>query len=233
MKTTAIMIEILVAGVLVLLALFLLAGSLFPSDMQSFLNDINKPGHWLEKTPFLIFIFIPIAYGLGLLFEFIGLISVEWLLNIIKRRRIGEYYSKETQFVKDNPIFRDYKSDASKRIRESYHGEMRFYVLLKSSELYSIIETELNWLRLTRVLFIVELILLAGIVVKIAQNKVITIPLLLFHFAILFVIFIATGVVIFHRFGRYCRAIERSFKILMLENVGFEKIKKIKNKKVK
>ncbi len=231
MKTTAIMIEILVAGVLILLALFLLAGSLFPSDMQSFLNDINKPAHWLAKTPFLIliFIFISVVYGLGLLFEFIGLISVEWLLDIIKRRRIDNYYTKENELVSNKPILNKFQKSDSNKIKASYHGEMRYYVRMKSSELYSIIEKELNWLRLTRVLFIVELILLAGIVVKIAQNKVITISLLLFLFAILVVIFIATGVVIFHRFGRYCRAIERSFKMLMLENVGPEKIE---NKKV-
>lgn len=231
MKTTAIMFEILVAGVLVLLALFFLAGSLFPSDMQLFLNYINGSGHWFAKTPFLIFILISVAYGLGLLFEFIGLISVEWLLNMIKRKRIDEYYKNEEKYVKEHPIFENYNSNASfqnNKDKASYYGEMRFYVLMKSSDLYSIIEKQLNWLRLTRVLFIVEFILLIGLVVKIAQNKVITISLLLFLCAILFVFFIASGIVIVHRFERYCRAIERSFKMLNLE----EREEKIENEKV-
>jgi hypothetical protein len=209
MKTTAVMIEILVAGVLVFLALFLLAGSLFPSDMQSFLCKINNPQHWFAKTPFLIFIFIPIAYGLGLLFEFIGLILVEWWLKMIKRKRIGEYYTKEKEFVGKHPIFEKYSCGAPKKIKESYHGEMRFYVLMKSSELYSIIETELNWLRLTRVLLIVEVILLFAIFFK---NN----PHTRFLLYYLIVIIIATVTVIRHRFRRYCRAIERSFKMLML-----------------
>lgn len=98
MKTTAIMIEFLVAGLLVLLALFLLALSFFPTGMQLFLDQINKSRHWLAKAPFLITILISVAYGFGVLFEYPGVIAFEWkhkmitFFNVIAiRHRFNKY----------------------------------------------------------------------------------------------------------------------------------------------
>ena len=110
MKTTAIMIEFLVAGLLVFLTLFLLALSFFPGEMQLFLDQINKSQHWLAKAPFLITILISVAYGFGVLFEYLGVIAFEWIHKIIKRKRIKDYHKKNKSILTNSPIFKDYKS---------------------------------------------------------------------------------------------------------------------------
>jgi hypothetical protein len=224
MKTTAIMIEFLVAGLLVLLALFLLALSFFPTEMQLFLDQINKSQHWLAKAPFLITVLISVAYGFGVLFEYLGVIAFEWKHEMIKRKRIDTYYKKNDSILKNNPIFKDYKSNASDQNNKkngSYHGEMRFYVLKENSSLYSEIELQLNRLRLIRVLFFVTTILLIAILGQLFLKF--TVGKLMLSLFILMITFFNV-IAIRHRFNQYCRAIERSFKMLMLEKVEIGKV---------
>jgi hypothetical protein len=219
MKTTAIMIEFLVAGLLVLLALFLFALSFFPGEMQLFFDQIGKAQHLPDKAPFLIVIIISVAYGFGVLFEYIGVITFEWIHKIIKRKRIKDYYDSNEPILTNNPIFKNYNSNAlnqNDKKKGSFHGEMRFYVLKENSALYSEIELQLNRLRLIRVLFFVTVILLAAVLGQLFLKF--TVGKLMLSLFILMIAFFNV-IAILHRFNQYCRAIERSFKMLNLKRL--------------
>jgi len=217
MKTTAIMIEFLIVGVLVLLALFFLFVSLFPIETQLFFVKINESQPWLAKAPFFLIIFVSFAYGFGVLFDYIGFIAFEWLNNMVKKKRIKKYYKLNESILKDSPILKDYKGNNKSKNHEeesSYHGEMRFFVLMESPELYSEIELQLKRLKIIRVLFFVELILLSSIIVQLRQKFCAALLLLLL---LISVITIANVIAIYQRFDRYCRSIERSYKMLILK----------------
>jgi hypothetical protein len=154
------------------------------------------------------------------LFEFIGLIAFEWWFDKIKRNRLIEYLNSNRSIIERSPILEKYANPSSKKVAikeedaKSCIGTMRFYVLMKNSTLYSEIESQMNRLRLIRVLFLVELILLCAIGSQLLQKF----SSAMFYLWILVLVISAANVeAIRIRFHRYCRAIERSFKLLMLD----------------
>jgi len=219
LNTTAIMVEALIAGILVLLALLLLAMSVFPSEVQTFFIKISNSQSLLAEAPLLVIV-IAIAYGFGVLFEFIGLIAFEWWFDKIKRNRLIEYLNSNRSIIAGSPILKKYVNSSSKKVdvkeeeARSCIGTMRFYVLMKNSALYSEIESQMNRLRLIRVLFLVELILLFAIGGQLLQKFSLSMFSL---WMLVVVIAIANIEAIRKRFHRYCRAIERSYQLLMLE----------------
>jgi hypothetical protein len=91
---------------------------------------------------------------------------------------------------------------------------MRYDVLMKSVPLYADIESQINRLRLIRVLFLSECIV--GLALTIRLVRAFT-PLTT---GILFIIILVTFgnyAAINYRFNRYCRTVEKAYKVLVLD----------------
>jgi hypothetical protein len=91
---------------------------------------------------------------------------------------------------------------------------MRFYVMNHSPSLSAEISAQISRFRLIRALFLVEVILLVAVMRLVRGN-----PSNLWSAALLMiaVIALANYYAVRSRFGRYCRAVERSYKVLMIE----------------
>ena len=92
---------------------------------------------------------------------------------------------------------------------------MRFYVLMKNPELYEDISSQLHRYRLLRMLFLAVVLFIVGIAVQMIYESS---PFLSCALMFLIVIAVLDVAVIYDRFNRYCRAIERSYTVLMLDN---------------
>ena len=154
MKTTALIIEYLVSGILLMAALLLLAYSIFPQDVQKFFLLLKNS----KELAFVISsVFAAIAYALGMLIEPIARIVFERLLHDrIEKERVAKYIEAHRTNLHKSSIFKKYKANnniPSAKEAKSIIGEMRFYVLMQSSGLYDEIESQINRLRLIRILF--------------------------------------------------------------------------------
>jgi len=79
MKTTALIVEYLMAGILVALALALCVVSFFPGQIQTMLTFFDQYKS-LPVNVLLTAVFIAIAYGIGIFTEFLGFSSFERFL---------------------------------------------------------------------------------------------------------------------------------------------------------
>lgn len=226
MTMTAIMVEFLIAGILILLALLLFTMSLFPTETQIFFVQINEAQIQLVGLSLIITVFISVAYGFGVLFEYIGMVAFEWWFAIVKARRFSRFIALNSTVLEKSSFLKEYVDTSSeeedannkedgtnKQEMRSAHGAMRFYVLMKSSTLYSEIKSQLDRVRLIRILFFVELILLFAVIIQLNRGFSLTMRNLGIIISLIMVLNIAA---INNRFHRYCRAIERSYKMLIL-----------------
>lgn len=220
MKTTALIIEYLMAGVLVDLALALCVASFFPIQIETILASFNQ----YESLPvnvLLTTVFAAVAYGTGIFTEFLGFSLFEGFHDEIKRKRIIKYVKdlKENKMKLDeSPILRILEETEPDGITKEQArkciGPMRFYVLMESPILYQDIAYQLHRLRLIRILFIAEVIVMVAVSYQLYQLT--SLPLAgLFGFLLLTIY--ATFKAILHHFNRYCRAVERSYRALIYE----------------
>ncbi|MFQ5638205.1 MAG: hypothetical protein ACE5IR_09460, partial [bacterium] len=165
-----------------------------------------------------------ISYALGVIAEPISRIIFEYLLqSFIGKKRFTGYLEKHRQILDKSPILRRYtpnnseKKKAKLKESQSAMGEMRFYVLMKSSELYTEIESQLNRLRFIRVLVIVEIIIILALIFQINRNPL---PVFQYLMNIVIVIVIVNIFAINSRLNRYYRAVERSYEALVFDQYG-------------
>jgi hypothetical protein len=93
-------------------------------------------------------------------------------------------------------------------------GKMRFYVMGHSERLYTDISDQISRFRVIRALVWVELILLFAVYNRLSYDpSELWTAVKWFIIIILIVNFFA----IYSRFGRYCRAVERSYLILLID----------------
>jgi HAD superfamily hydrolase (TIGR01509 family) len=221
MKTTVLVVEYLVAGVLASLALTLLAASIFP-ELISDLKSLFAQHESLDAiSPILAVVFAALAYGVGLVAEFLGEKTFEWWLDRIKRGHLEGYLKKNDENLHKSPLLAKYQKNPGDEIDESpvpieirLIGEMRFHVLMESAELYAEIESQLNRFRLIRVLVLVEAILTAAIIISLIRAGS---PVLVFLLVVVVVLAIANVGAVGRCFHRYCRAVERAYKTLVLD----------------
>jgi hypothetical protein len=95
-------------------------------------------------------------------------------------------------------------------------GKMRFYVMNHSALLYADIAAQISRFRLIRVLFLAEAIVILAII---GQLRFGFSPFLIVMFGLVFFIAYANFLAIRSRFNRYCRAIERSYTVLMIGQI--------------
>lgn len=217
MKTTALIIEWLVAGVLILLAVISLVFSLFPVETRELLAGFGRLSSLLTNEVVLATIVTAIAYAVGVLSEFAGWIAFEWWLDRIKMSRLPKYLRRNHAILKQSLLLAEYLATPPKALdlstASALYGEMRFDVLMRSPRLYKEIESQINRFRLIRVLFLVELILFLAVVGQLLRGSL---PMLMGTMVLIIVIGCVNVVAIGYRFHRYCRAIERSYKALLM-----------------
>ncbi len=215
METTKLTVEYLIVGVLIFLAILFLAYSIAPAEIESILQSIIQFPAFVG-TGFVVII-LSISYGIGLVVEYLGLLMYEKQLKTIKDKRFPIYIQQNLDWIKGSPLLGKFsKKDQStlKGTGDLIYGDMRFYILMNSSSLYAEVETHLNQARILRVLTIAEIISILGFVIQLITNGI---NLLSLVFLVTVLVFFVMNIrAIINRFERYCRAVERSFKVLSL-----------------
>lgn len=214
MKTTMLIVEYLIGGTLVLLALAFFVVSVFPGAVKANPDgtqvllglkiDLDQSLPW-PVLLLLSTLFVGIAYAVGVLSEPIAREIFEDDLDEIKRRRLKE-------FLKKNPNLEE--SPVLKNPATQTYGYVRFYVLMKSPGLYQDIASHLDRFRLLRIMFLAVFISYVGTLIRLPREF--TTSWICFLTVLAVIAYIITRV-IYDRFERYCRSVERSYYVLMLD----------------
>ena len=227
MRTTMLLVEFLVAGILVLLALIFLGISIFPSKEQAIL-DLFHQEYCLSAGALLATIFVAVAYPVGVFSEYLTRDFFEDKLEEIRMNRMRIYLEENHANLRKSPILEKYASipptDIStiitKEEARKCTGPMRFHVLMENTELYREIESQLHRLRLMRTLFLVVVLFLAAAVSRLIVTWYLHQDISLFLLVVI-VFFVLAAFADFKaikdRSHRYCRAVERSYRALVLD----------------
>ncbi|MBU7012959.1 MAG: hypothetical protein HXS46_19935 [Theionarchaea archaeon] len=237
MKTTMLIVEFLVGGILVLLALIFLIGSVFlgdilaiPRTLAQILYDPNQCQP--QSTGILLLlstIFVAIAYAVGILLAPVAREMFEWMIRSVKKGRLEEYFDRLEKDEIDRtkiPFLKNLKVNKD----QVPAGAMRFDVLMKSPELYQDIVSQLHRYRLMRLSFLAETILILAVVVQLLQENSST---SMWALALIAVISVFVFPPIYDRFERYCKAIGRPNKTEEKSNKTEEKSNKMKMKVIR
>ena len=226
MRTTMLFIEFLMGGILVLVALIFLV-SVSPSKEQAIIDLFDENG-CLSGGVLLSTIFVAAAYTIGIVSEYITRGLFEGKLDEIKINRMRIYLKENYENLRKSPILKKYlkiplnKIDAEIGKKEALEciGPMRYHVMMENSELYQEIESHLHKLRLTRILFLVVGLFFIGTVCRLFVTRYLYQDFSLFLLAVL-VLLAPTAYINFRaikdRSDRYCRAVERSYRVLVLD----------------
>jgi glycosyltransferase involved in cell wall biosynthesis len=222
-NTTNLIVEYLVAGILTIVALFLALLSLFGDTMLAIAPKLSTTDISLMDQIGMVAILTAIAYALGIVMEYIGERVFEGVFDSIKVKRVGDYLtnSKHEKALACSPILESFRAKPSaeweKDELKDCIGNMRFYVMHHSSPLYADIAAQINRFRLIRVLFLVEGLIALSLIVKLVSQWME--PLWWFALGLIIIIAVANYRAIRSRFGRYCRSVERSYLILMRDQI--------------
>jgi hypothetical protein len=225
MDTTKLIVEYLVAGTLTIVAIALVAMSFFPKVVPGTLTVQILEESTVAAQVGLATIFVALAYALGIVVEYVGERCFEWLMTRTKRKRMLKFLRDNEELLANSPILRPFLPKGSKKgdVNELADciGVMRFYVISHSTTLCAEIAAQINRFRLIRALFLVEVILLVAIVGQLVQD--LTAALWWAALLLITAIAVANYFAVRSRFGRYCRAVERSYKVLLMDQIAAQK----------
>lgn len=222
LDTTKLIVEYLIVGILVSIAIIFLGVSILaPADLELF-PALFSPDPLSSNTVISALIFLPIAYGVGVIAEYVAMRLFETKADAIKLQRLNYYLNKHESILKKSPLLKSYikRSDKEARITEMkianmLFGEMRFYAMTKSPFLQGEIEAHLNRLRILRALPISELLFLTGYIVQVLRSGISNVSI--FALVFLGVVLPINISAITNRQERYCRAIERAYTALIVD----------------
>ena len=243
-KTTDLTLELLIAGVLVLTSVAMLVFSIVaPPNWLDLLTQIRSDYNVADITDKVSVLFLAvslplataISYAVGLVSEAVAREALEhWWHDAIKRKSLTEYFNDKDNcaVLSKSPILKKYADQPVSgqkvviRDASTLIGEMRFYVMMKDDRLYKEIELHLNQLRIIRVLLFALLIgaLATGMALwrGLFSDRMLGWSLLIFTTLLL----MATARATQGRFYRYARAVERSYKALIEEEIKAEEKQK-------
>jgi hypothetical protein len=218
-KTTELAIVNLLAGTLLVLSLGVLAYSIFPLPVEATLYSITINA--ILKNEFILVLgFISVAYGLGIVGEFLGMSTFEWKHRRIKAQHLVSFVDENAANIHKSAILKPlYDATTQKAVvtakqADKLIGEMRFRVLMMNPSLTREIESQIERLRLLRVLFWAEIFLSLAVVVRTLRAYE---PILILGALFMIGLVCLTVWEVIKRFHRYCRSVERSYKLLILE----------------
>jgi hypothetical protein len=107
-NTTTLIVEYLVAGTLTILAIILAVLSFFPGVALGGLRESLPERSTLAFLFGLSIAFLATAYALGILVEFLGERLFEWLLYLVKIKRMRNYLIKEKELLKHSPLLKPF-----------------------------------------------------------------------------------------------------------------------------
>jgi hypothetical protein len=221
MDTTKLIVEYLIIGILVVLSIVFLVFNISPQEFIPVVDLMNPNASLIGTTAFII-ILLPIAYGIGIVAEYLGMLLYEWRFNAVKEKRFSPFVERNFSWLLKEELFKDLvKKDrpVPAGIGLKLYGEMRFFILMNSTYLYAEVERQLNQVRILRSFTIAEIIFVLGFAVQLIMGgNFVSASIGLISMILLIVSNIAA---VDYRFNHYCRAIERSYKALKLE--GFRK----------
>jgi hypothetical protein len=201
--------EFLVVGILVSLIIAIDIWSTLPVQTTQFASQVHFPSAPNWAIAALASLITAIAYSVGVIAEDLARASFEWRLNAIKENRLLAFQDQIADQV-----------DASASTRVKYlstsHGLMRFAIIKSNSRLSVEITEQVSRLRLIRTLFLVLLGALYSIALWLIRDSN---PLLIPGLILTLIALAAVAIEVENRFTRYCRAIERSFSLLVLTEV--------------
>lgn len=221
MNSTELIVEYLVAGTLTIVAILLVAVSFFPNVMLGMLTVEALPEATLGAQIGLSMIFIATAYALGIVTEYVGERCFEWLLDRTKIRRMSRYLEANKTLLENSLLLKPYlQQHPEKRNPKDLAeciGKMRFFVMNHSAPLYADIAAQISRFRLIRALFLVAVILAIAVIRQLFYQ-----PILLWWATLSLIIALAMAnfFAIRSRFGRYCRSVERSYLILLIDQIA-------------
>ena len=219
METTKLIVEYLIIGLLTCLSILFLIFNVMPADVQTIWLAFSQNSSLTGIT--MVAMLLPAAYGSGLIVEYLGMLPFESQFDVVKERRFPAYVQQNLAWLSKNSLFKNSIPDLRslpKNAGRRMYGEMRFFVLMNSALLYQEIERHLNQVRILRSLTIVVFFFIVGMIVRLVTSGVSILSVLGLLAFILLLIFNIRAIL--HRFNQYCRAIERSFKALVIDDAG-------------
>lgn len=169
-RTVAIAFEFLAAGAMIVVGMVYLIDPFVPQYLSAGMLEHAAEGPSLG----LILLFASIAYAVGVAAEFLaqqmfeplqkyhrGWLRIEWM----KMSSIDETVVPDPQKKWEAPT-RGRRADATRQLLGGPFGVLRFAVMADNKELYGEIESELNRLRILRLLFLSGLLFYFGGVVR-------------------------------------------------------------------
>ena len=204
------MVEFLVAGLFAGSALGVFVAAFFPDDAVELIEEIE--GFKAPAGAAALALVTALAYSFGVVFEYLGRLIFEWRLDQIKDDRLVVYAETLDKLQASDPTLAERLAIIGRS-----HGLMRFFVLGRNPALYGEIDLQIARMRLARVLFLSEcLAFVAGIRLLLRDCS----PLLLFGCGLMAIFGYITVRAVTTQFNRYCRAIERSCTMLLLDESG-------------
>jgi hypothetical protein len=235
--TTKLIVEYLIVGILVCLGIAFWGISAFaPNGIQSL--DMILSTKWFSENAILsALIFLPIAYGIGVVIEYAMLIIFEGSADKIRLKILDRFVTQHITLLKKSKLLQNYrvvesgqttkgrnkneervKAKEKREIAKRLLGEMRFYVMHKSVPLHAEIEAHLNRLRILRALPLAEFFFLLGFLAEYFRTGFSVV----YSIATFFLVAL-TGVNLFaiaQRQERYGRAIVRAYLALIIDDDG-------------
>jgi hypothetical protein len=245
MKIVVPIIELLFAGLVITAAASFMIYSWLPDATRTTLyQDVLSPPVAIDNVS-AIALLSAVSYGVGLISDFAGIWCFEGLLNNVKINRMHRYLIRNEGKLNKSRIlahlqrltmvkiekgwlrtsrridrikkwlnkFKPYSTEEDSLL--SALGNMRFHVLAKSPQVYAEIESQLWRLRFTRAVVFVQLLLITGALAYLADSVLIRCLLLIPASLVVILVNIPH---IQHRHRNYCRAIERAYRVLVLDN---------------
>ena len=106
MDTTKLIVEYLVIGILVVLSIAFLGFSISPQEFKPILDLINLNSSIVGTAAFII-ILLPIAYGVGIVAEYLGMFLCEWRFNAVKEKRFSPFVRQNLKWLLKDWPFKD------------------------------------------------------------------------------------------------------------------------------
>ncbi len=215
METTKLIVEYLIVGLLVCLATIFLVFIILPDGVLALWTTVTAPSSSAGAA--ILVMLLPIAYAVGIVVEYLGMLPYEAHFNAVRIKRFPLFVERNRDWLAKNPWFKKQVKDShaiSAQVSLRFYGETRYLVLMKNAPLYEDIERHLNRARILRALTVVELLFLAGLIFQFIWRGI-NAPSLT-GFIVLILLMGLNISAVNHSFHRYCRAIERSFKVIAL-----------------
>lgn len=227
-KSTDLLIELLIAGLLILCAIGLFIFSVLPeASIQEILKALKvQDNRWILGV--LAIPALALAYAMGVISETVSRYMFEWWLESIKQKRLAKYFMDNHALLSQTPLFAKYADIDPQKVTkvtiddDQMTGKMRFFVMMKNDKLHREIEGQLNQLRVTRVLFVFLVITFFSLVISVMrlcfnrQSGALSVALI--ALLVVTIVFSAANLkAIYDRFNRYCRAVERSYLVLLMD----------------